>query len=996
VTGDIETWGPPTFRLVGPMAVHSGGGLVRCGDTKQDAIFARLLLSANEPVDVEAIRDDVWGDEPSTDALVAVYVARLRRTYEVEIGRGPAYRLVVDPIDVDVHRFRLLCAMGGADVDLARRATDLALALCPDTDLLTNLDGDWLAPHRAAFADDWYDAMLKRNDLWLTTGRHEALMAVLRPVVTARPDDERLAEDYLLAMYRSGRPGEAIAHYRALYQRIGEVHGRPVSSRLLKLSGRMLRQEDSLDYDDAPDAPPAAPSTLAPPPAAVVGRDAELAELRARLVDAGPRGVATLVIDGPPTIGKTSTALALAHDVRADYPGGALQANLGGSRPTGPVTVSGVLDEFLVALGITPARLPVTLATKLALYRSIVGGRRMLVLLDDVDASEDVIQLMPTAPGSVVIVTSRRRLTGLVTAYQAVPLTLGPLSDADSRALLGRFVRDGRAAGDPGSLDRIVAACGGMPLAVCLVGAQLGPHREASLADAADALADRAGRLRVLDRDAERADAMEALFQWSYGTLPADEARMFRLLGVAPCGSLSPAGAAALADIDEAEAGRLLDALAERFLIVAAPHRRFRLLDLLAVYAAELSGRAESPAQADAAIGRLVAHLVATARDAVGALWSSQPAGRFADPGDAADWLDTEHPVLLDIALHCAAHGRAADVLELSQALSRYLDHSGHLAAAAELHGAAAAAATDPGDRAYSLVQLSAVRIRQGAYDAAEAVLDEALALYTGIDDAGGMASATGNLGRVAQRRGDHAAALDRQRRSVELMRRTGDRVALVRTLINLGIAHVTVKDMPAALAAYAEALAISQDLGVPDVLARSLASIAGVHRRTGRSDEAHSLYTRALEIFRAIHDRTGEAITVNNLGLVAAYRGQARDAVRAHEDALTMFRKMEDHANAVEVLNDLGGTLVGCGRAGEAISRFREARAAAERVGERGELARAHEGLADSHEAMGAPAHGDFDPVAHHAKIAIGLLTELAMPISAKLRAFAERSDSR
>ncbi len=999
MVADMNGYEPPTFVMLGPLAVRDGDAVEPLKRTKQTTFLARLLLAPNEYVSAVDIKEAAWGDAPAPDTLLHVYASRLRVELEPH-GAGiknsdQSYRLIVDPMRIDLHRFRWLVREAGKAAGPARRAIDAALALCRGPELLNGFDGDWLTSYRTAHADQWRDVLLRRNRLWFDEGLHEELMIELRPIVARRPDDERLAEDYLLAMYRSGRLGEALSHYLALNKLISREHGRPPSKQLQDLNSRMIRQDEVLDYGAVPSAPAAPPANLAPGPVALVGRDAELGALRSRLTVTASRTVAVVIVTGAPTIGKTSLAVAFANNVKDIYPGGTLQANFGGSRPAGGVAVDQILTEFLIALGVTPARIPAEPSLKLALYRYEIRDRKMLILLDDVVSEHDAAMLMPQAPGSLVIITTRRRLPTLVTSHQSPPLVLGPLPDASAAVLLAHFTGAGRAGAEPEARDAIVAACGGMPLAVCLAGAYLAQRPDASLDGVASMLANPANRLSVLDLDAEDGDSLAALFQWSYGRLPEDQARMFRLLGISPCVSHDAPAAAALADVPASTAATLLSGLADAHLVTPVGDDRYTMLDLIASYAANLAAAVHTGTAQTDALERLTHHLTSSARAATNRLWltgESHLAAIFDQDKDAAAWLEEQRTALLNVARQAGEQGRDADIIELSRVLARYLDHGGFVAEAIELHRAAAQASVSLGDRngrAFALTQLAGALIRRAHFDPAITALQEALTIYTDLGDLRGMGAAYGNLGRVESGRGALAAAKTLQERSVECLRSAGYRLGLARGLTNLGNVLVGLGDLDEALVRYEEARAICATLSAPDALARAYASIARVHQMAGRLPEATELYEQALAAFETVLDHNGIAITLTNLGALATERRRFHDAVGLHERAIAMFEAMSDRANTVEVLNSLGVALLGCGRAGEALTRHTDALAAAVAGGQRREAARAHSGMAECLDAIGT----DPSQVQQHVSAAVAIYAELGLAVPERLRAFIERT---
>lgn len=394
---------------------------------RQRCVLAALLVDVGRAVPVDTLVDRVWGDRPpqrTKDTLYG-YLSRLRQALrpapEVTVARRPGgYVLDADPLSVDLHLFRDLvtrarAADGPEAVALMRRALGLWRG-----EPFATVDVPWFGDQRRVLLRERLAAELDHIDLRLGAGDHGGLPAELAVKAREHPLDERLAGQLMLALYRAGRPSEALAHYQELRHRLAEELGADPGPRLLALHQRILANDPALLPPDpappagapAPSPPEAAPPAearsttprqlLAPPPY-FVGRDAELAVLdKALAAQSGPRATLPVtVVCGIGGVGKTSLALHWAHRAQHRFPDGQLFVDLHGFTPSGePADPGVVIRGFLDALGVEPGRVPAALDAQAALYRSLLAGRRVLVVLDNARDSAQVLPLLPGTPAA--------------------------------------------------------------------------------------------------------------------------------------------------------------------------------------------------------------------------------------------------------------------------------------------------------------------------------------------------------------------------------------------------------------------------------------------------------------------------------------------------------------------------------------------------------------------------------------------------------------------
>ncbi|WP_433281358.1 BTAD domain-containing putative transcriptional regulator [Micromonospora sp. CA-244673] len=632
---------PLSFAVLGPVRAWRGRSELDLGARQQRLVLAFLLARAGGAVSVAELVDLLWESDPPPSAVNVVHrhVGMLRRRFEpglptraagsVLIRDGAEYRLLIEEDALDLLRFRRLVARaGGSSGEPAVALYREALALWRDRCASGVRSGPRAHPEFLAVDGEWFAAVRAATDAALRAGCVHAVLPAIRLAAEHEPLDEALQARLLLALAADGRRAEALAAYADIEHRLADELGiRP---------GADLRaaRDSLLDHDAAADGsgswrgagpaptaapplgveagswPPAGAPPTGPGPPAQLPADHPFFSGRRDLVAAaeellaGDRPATALVIDGMPGVGKTTLAVHLAHHLASRYPDGQLHADLRGFDSGDSVmTPAEALRGFLWSLGVAPAAIPAEPHAQAGLYRSILAGRRMLILLDNCRDWDQVRHLLPGTGGSLAIATSRRRITGTAGPAGAHPLHLDLLTDAEARELLTRWLGDVTAA-DPAAVDEIVTRCGRLPLALALVATRAVGRPALSLPAVAGELAGADGRLAGFgDAHAE----LEASFAWSYRALTPGAARLFRLLPLHPAGELSTEAAAALAGLPPRTARGLLAELAAH-LLVEPGDGRWRMHDLLRAYAAELGEEHDDAAERDAAVERIHDH----------------------------------------------------------------------------------------------------------------------------------------------------------------------------------------------------------------------------------------------------------------------------------------------------------------------------------------------------------------------------------------------------
>jgi DNA-binding SARP family transcriptional activator len=484
------------LRVLGPVQMWVAGRPIDLGPAKQRTLFAALLVNADQPVSVDTMIDLLW-DAPPAGARSGVYsyVTRLRRVLArasaaedepIRLVNGAGgYLLDVDSDRVDLHRFRQLVARAREGVDPPERRAAL---LDEAVDLwqgpaLVDLTGGWAARMRETLAQQRLDAVLLWARNQLNQGSVTAVIGSLRDMAAEHPLIEPLAALLIQALCSAGRTAEALDWYAQFRRRLVDELGSEPNAELRRLHQAMLTGEmDRPAVIVRPVSPPV-PAQLPLDVYGFVGRKSELIHLDAIMDKAREQPTTMIVsaVSGPAGVGKTALVVHWAHQVAGRFPDGQLYVNLGGN-PGTPTAPAEALRGFLEALAVPPEHLPTTVDAQAALYRSLLAGRRMLVLLDNATSVEQVRPLLPGAAGCLAVVTSRDRLTGLVASDGAQLLTLDVLSRAHSRRLLAYRIGPARVAAEPHAVDDIVAGCAGLPLALANVAAEAAANPSLPLA----------------------------------------------------------------------------------------------------------------------------------------------------------------------------------------------------------------------------------------------------------------------------------------------------------------------------------------------------------------------------------------------------------------------------------------------------------------------------------------------------------------------------------
>ncbi|HEY8471527.1 MAG TPA: BTAD domain-containing putative transcriptional regulator [Natronosporangium sp.] len=909
------------LSLLGPVQLWAADQLIDLGSPKQRTVVAALAVDLGRVVSVDTLIDRVWGPQPPADPRTALYsyLARTRRALRAAAGddlprlsRRPAgYLLEFDPDRVDLHRFTRLTKQAHdpqcTDGERCRLLRE-ALALWHG-EPLAGLTGDWVERVRRGWYRRRLDAVVDWARAEVAAGDPAAVIGPVTELLDQDPLVEPLVAVLMRALAATGRAAEAMQAYDRLRTRLAEQLGTDPGGEVASAHLAILRgtPQPAHQWVTGPPRPTPVPAQL---PAAVpgfVGRQRQLAELDGMLAEAEAAGSMPIcVLSGTAGVGKTSLAVQWAHRVRDRFPDGQLYVNLRGFDPTGTVTSpTEAIRGFLNAFGVPADEIPAELAEQSARFRSLLAGRRVLVVLDNARDAEQVRPLLPGSPGCLALVTSRDRLTSLVATDGARPVILELLAPAEARELLARRLGADRLAAEPAAVATAINRCARLPLALAILAARAATNPNLPLGRLAGELDTALDALAAGDPTAD----VRAVFSWSYRALDPPAARLFRLLGLHTGPEVSVPAAASLAGLPVPETRRLLAGLTRAHLLTEEPVDRYGRHDLLRAYAVELTDQEDPAAERRAAIGRLLDHYLHTAYRASTLL---NPHGDLAAPpahqpgavvvphaseDEAKEWFAAEQPALIAATALAGQAGFDDHAWRLARCLTTFLDRRGGWDDLAATHQVGLAAAERLGNRA------------------AQAVLHRGLA-------------------RADAQRGRYGDGLARLAQAERLYRELGDHLGLAHTQLSMAVIHDRQRRFGEALAELEAALAGYQRVGDQPGQARALNNLGWLHVRLGAYQRALDYCRQALAIHEQTGDRHGAAVAHDSAGYAHYHLGDHRAAVACYRRALALFRLAGNRVEAAVTLVNLGDALLACDDQPAAVAVWRQALAIFDELG--------------------------------------------------------------
>ncbi|MBK0869186.1 tetratricopeptide repeat protein [Saccharopolyspora sp. HNM0986] len=598
-------------------------------------------------------------------------------------------------------------------------------------------------------------------------------------------------------------------------------------------------------------------------------REASLTALDSWLAEPSDSAAPTWLIVGSGGVGKTSLAAFWAHRVRDSFPDGDLYVDLRGYHVNRRRDADEALDEVLRALGVPSERLPVDAAAKATMYRTMLHGRRMLIVLDNAAAAEQIRPLLPGSPDCRVLVTSRSHLTSLTTREGAGRMSLDVLPPDRAVELLRRTAGADRVDAEPDATAELAHYCGYLPLALRIAAERLVAGAQLRIADLVAELADERERLDALAIDEDEFTTVRAVFSWSYRSLAPEAARLFRLLGLAEGADIGLDAAAALANISRPKSRRLLESLTGAHLLDEHQPQRYRFHDLVGLYAAECAQYDESAEERDAAVRRLLSwYLHAT----IGASWKAEPSftrlpmqlpdspgsvPEFTDRPTALHFYDAERANLLAAVRQAADRGEHVFAWQLPVAMFAFMLARRPVAYWLESHRIGLASAAALGDELAEAWLLTSDSIPRSTLQ-------------------------------------QHQVALAELQRAVPLWQRSGPEWAQAWALRDLGGAYYALGRDEEANEALERSLSMHVELGDEWGEATTLSALAKAEHRLHQYDEAIRHLQRTIEIRRSHGDRRLEGSCLSEIGLVLGATGRTGEAVEHLELALQLHRDVE------------------------------------------------------------------------------------------------------
>jgi tetratricopeptide (TPR) repeat protein len=882
----------------------------------------------------------------------------------VLVSSGGGYLLRLGPGGLDADRFeeclsrsRALRASG--DPHGAAQAVDEALALWRGQ-AFAGVPGPFADAERLRLDELRTTAMEERAELMLARGQSAAAVPELTALVAEHPLRERARGLLMIGLYRCGRQAEALHVFHDAQARLAEDLGIGPGTELAKIHQRVLAMDPSLDgppeappieagtaesaqlagleegaTDPGPAAAPAPPAPVLPKtaatepapspaqlpaePAGFVGRAAELDWLHALLPGALPKrgrvpqASAIALITGTAGVGKTTLAIRFARQVAPLFPDGQFYVNLRGFDPaSAPMQPGTALEWFFDALGVPAVNVPPALEAQSALLRTLLDGKRMLLLLDNAHDADQVRPLLPGSLGCMALVTSRSQLTGLV-VEGARPVPLDVFDAREAAELVASRLGAERVAAETAAVEAIVEHSAGLPLALSVTCARAVARPTLKLADLAEELADARGRLDAL-RTGEETTDLRAVFSWSADKLSGQAARMFRLLGLHHGPDISAAAAASLAATTLTGARLALAELTRASLLTEDVAGRFGCHDLLRAYAAELAAATLSATERDLARRRVLDHYVRTAHAATARLYPARghvPLPESANGVTAEEftgaeayeaalaWFGAEHRVLRNVIEQAAARRLDEHCWKLAWYWAPLLKRRGRLhevLAVQETAVLAAGRLGDPNALAHVHYELGLAVGRLGDYPSADEHQREALELFSELGDRAMVAQVRHGLAVLFNQQGRYDEALDHAVEALRVRRSLDDDVAVAavaysENAVGWILAHLGQPD--AALWYCRRALEMHTESGSRTGVADTLDSIGYAYSQLGDYAQSVAHYKRALIAYRQLGDLQGEANSRLGLGDVQFASGQQDAARRSWEEALGLLAQV-------------------------------------------------------------------------------------------------------
>jgi len=910
-------------RLLGPLRVKDGDRAIQISSGRQRALLAALLINPNRPLSMDHLIEVLWGRRPPENARAALrtYTMRLRRTLGEELGerigtRPQGYLIRVETHEVDLlmfHRHTADALVAVREGDWERASSELRSALElwqgePFAEIPSPVLQERELPH---LEQAYLRALELHYEAELALGRHEDVVLGLERAVDDHPFRERFWAQLMTALYRSGRKGEALAAFHRIRCRLVDELGLEPGSELQRLHQALLNDDEVLA---APRARPsggarhelrpaaAVPRQLPPAPYHFTGRVRSRHALNVALRETQREdrtAASIVVITGIGGIGKTALAVHWAHQVADLFPDGQVFLNLRGFESNAhPVSPETALRSLLTAFGVPAEDVPAGIEAQAALFRGVLADKRVLLILDNVRDEEQVLPLIPAAPGCLTVVTSRTRLTGLLVHTGAHSVGLGPLEVAETIELIEKLIGRSRIEAEPGAVAGLVALSDCIPLAASIIASKALVQPALSLTEIIKMFEEIPSPLDRFDTG-DTTTSVRSLLSGSYRHLTDDGRRLLRFLGLHRGNRIDHAAAASLTALPLQNTRRALTDLERNHLVENVRPGQYSMHDLIRSFAVELVNREEDEADRRLAVNRMLDYYLHSLHRAAVAVTPSLrlsplppaqrrvPAAWFHTVAEARAWFEANRESILSALLHARQDGFPGHCWRLAERVSPFLERLGHWHDWKRAAQSAVEAARLLGDlRAEAVSQLhlgSAADLLDPDGDGARRELERSLTLFERLDDVGGQALAHHRLALYHGRRRHKEECRDHATQALAFSRKDDDPDGQADALSALGWFSASFGDYDTAVSACRESLAFYAESSNLNGEAAAWDGLARAYQLGGDLAAADECYRRVLSMDEAL-DRLGnryyQADTLHRYGDLRWRLGDAEGAL--------------------------------------------------------------------------------------------------------------------
>ncbi|MFF0309594.1 BTAD domain-containing putative transcriptional regulator [Streptosporangium sp. NPDC004379] len=938
------------FRVLGPVGIWRDGRSLSVVGQKPRTLLAVLVLNANRVVSHERLLRALWGNEAPASGrrLLHNHLWSLRRLLAdadvlASAPSGYSLRIPCDASDLGVftarsESARAAMAEGNAEqaAERFRAALDIwqGPALSGTHPAFQSAEGPALEERRTI-------VLAERIEADLAAGRASELIGELRKLVTENPLNEKLRAQLMLALHREGRTAEALEEYRLAHQQFRRELGLEPGDDMARLHQAILSGDPALSAEGQPrrSGKPAAsahsrpvPRQLPPDIARFTGREESLRQLDLLLPSEQGDGptVAITVIAGTAGVGKTALATHWGHRVSDRFPDGQLYVNLHGYSQEEPMTRAHALRRLLSGLGVTAEDIPHEADEQEALYRSLVTGKRILMVFDNAMDPEQVRPLLPGSSSCRSIVTSRNSLRGLSVTHDVRVITLDALSMTEARALLIALLGRERSQAEADAVSELAELCGYLPLALRLAAAHLVTRPDLPLG-AFNSRLSRENRLTALDIEEDPHIGVRAAFELSYRTLPGNARRAFRLIGLAPGPDIGFDGVVALTGMPPAESRAVIETLVGAHLI-GRDGDRLSMHDLVRVYACD---RGEADDRADERYGALSRLFDWALRMSIAAMEVIQPGRlarlleeplrpeemRFKDKNEAWRWLDVENHFLISAISYEASQGWQVHAWKTARVLSRFFDVRDRVDDWLATHRIALSAAQEIRDRRGEVEiagSLAYANMFAGKYEEYLGLQRMALAVLREMGDRRGEARALSDIGYGLLRIGRIAEAVETCREAVRIESSLDVGFDPGSGRYRLAIAYIQLGRFEEALGPLIDHYAMAKEEGERHNEAYVLVHLGEAHSGMGDSASSLECLTRALSLGRELKSLRLTADALNGLGRDLLRQGRYPESRAHYQEALLQARQVKTRELECEILVGLGSA---CLLAGDEVA---------------------------------------------------------------------------